>query len=189
LKKKAKARSKSTPAQPAQGGLRGWIQARRQVLGFILLFGLLMGLYYSLLLIPAVDYLLYQYLKANAMTANLILQALGQSTQLNDVTISSGSHAVSVRRGCDGTEPAWLFAAAVMAYPALWNQRWKAILTGLTLILGLNVFRIVSLFLIRVFAPDWFETAHVEIWPTVFILVAVLLWVNWLQGLKQARKS
>lgn len=150
---------------------------------FIFVFGMLMGLYYALLLVPAIDYLLYLYLKANAWSANFILHLFGQPTDLNEVTISTPGHSVSVRRGCDGTEPAWLFSAAVLAYPAAWRQKFQAVLVGAGIILGLNVVRIVSLYVIRLMRPAWFESAHLEIWPTIFIIVAVLLWITWLKKL------
>ena len=152
------------------------------MLRFVLVFGLLLGAFYALVLFPWADRLLYEYLRANAWMANVILRGLGAHTQVSDVTIRSGDFAISVRRGCDALEPAWFFSAAVLAFPVRWRCKPRGLLLGVTAILLLNLVRIVSLFFIGRHLPKFFPAAHLEFWPVAFILVALALWIVWIRS-------
>jgi exosortase H (IPTLxxWG-CTERM-specific) len=155
-----------------------WIPVWR----FLTVFGVLLGAYYALILLPASDRALYEYLRINARLANAILNALGQITQVDETTIRSADMSVSVRRGCDAIEPAWFFCAAVLAFPAPWRRKWFPLIAGTAVVLALNLARIVSLFLIGRWWPRFFPMAHLELWPAAFIVTAVLLWLWWIRS-------
>ncbi|MFA7342788.1 MAG: hypothetical protein WC003_00660 [Terrimicrobiaceae bacterium] len=82
-----------------------------------------MGIFYALLLIPAVDRAMYDYLAANAWISHALLNLFGFGTVLNQTQISSADFSIVVRRGCDAVEPAALFASAVLAFPAPWEKK------------------------------------------------------------------
>ena len=158
---------------------RDWYETKKPVFNFGLKFGLLIVLLYTLLAMPFFDRWLYAYLKANAWCANGILRAFGQQSQLSDVTITSPRFAMAIRRGCDAVEPTWLFCAAVVAFPAPWGKRLLGMAAGIVLLQLLNLVRIVTLYWVGVHLPAFFNSAHVEVWPVIFILVAILLFVAW----------
>ena len=160
--------------------MQGW----RPVLWFGFKFCLLMAAYYGLVLVPFVDRLFYQYLRANALVSSAIINLLGQANQVSEVTIRSGGFAIAIRRGCDALEPAWFFCAAVLAFPEAFSRKWPGILVGAGIILLMNLARIVSLFLIGLRSPGLFEIVHLEIWPAAFILAAILLWAGWIRWAK-----
>jgi exosortase/archaeosortase family protein len=54
-------------------------------------------------------------------------------------------------------------------------------LTGIILLQALNLVRIITLYWIGVHLPSFFNSAHMEIWPTAFIIVAITLFVGWKQ--------
>jgi len=159
---------------------QAWYAGKRPVLLFLLKFGLLMGAFYALLATTYFDRLLYSYLQANAWLSNAILRGLGQPTHLNDVTIQSPSFAVAIRRGCDAVEPTWLFCAAVLSFKAPLVHKLFGILVGILLLQALNLVRIVTLFWIGLHLPSIFNSAHMEIWPTAFIVVTIVLFVTWI---------
>jgi len=140
-----------------------------------------MVLFYGLTLTPFFDRLLYAYLVANAWLANAVLHLFGEATQISNITIRSSRFAITVRRGCDAIEPAWFFCAAVLAFPASWKARILGALAGSLLLQGLNVIRIVSLYYLGFLFPRLFSIAHLEIWPAVFIVTAMLLWIGWIR--------
>jgi len=160
---------------------RAWYEGKQAILWFGLKFGLLVAAFYALLLVPACEGLLFIYLKANAWTANALLDALGQGSQLSDVTITSPRFSMAIRRGCDAVEPTWLFCAAVLSYPGSIGRKAVGILTGIVVLQTLNLIRIVSLYFIGVYLPGIFNTAHLEIWPTVFIIVAIVMMAGWIE--------
>jgi len=147
---------------------------------FGLMFGALMGLFYLLILAPVFDRMLYSYLEANAWLANGILNGLGQETHVSEITIRAARYAITVRRGCDAVEPSWFFCAALLSFPAPFTRKLVGIIVGALLLQALNLIRIVSLFFIGLHRPQFFNTAHVEIWPAVFIVVAISLWIGWI---------
>ena len=144
-----------------------------------------MALYYGLILTPFFDRLLYMYLSANAWLSSGILNALGQNTLVSEIVIRSARFAITVRRGCDGIEPAWFFCSAVLSFPAPIVRKISGIVAGVVLVLGLNVVRIVTLFLVGLHYPGFFDTLHLEIWPVIFILVVILLWAGWARWTKR----
>ena len=144
------------------------------------MFGVLMGLFYILILTPFFNRLLYSYLGANAWLASGILNLLGQDSHVSEITVHTVRFAITVRRGCDAIEPSWFFCAALLAFPAPFSRKIMGIVVGAVLLQGLNLVRIVSLYFIGVHRPQFFNTAHVEIWPAIFILVAISLWIAWI---------
>jgi exosortase H (IPTLxxWG-CTERM-specific) len=164
----------------------------RPVALFLATFVVLVGGYYALILQPWCDRSLYGYLAANARAANTVLRWLAQDTHVSGVTVRSSRYAISIRRGCDGIEPAWLFCAAVIAFPAPWKRKVAILPAGVALILGLNLVRIVSLYFIGLEMPAFFPTAHLEIWPAVFMVAALILWGAWVgttKGNSSVRKA
>ena len=169
------------PRHSLRGRLHSWYQDKGPVLRFGLIFGGLVAILYGILALPFFDKLLYSYLVANAWSANHILNALGQHTHVSDVVISSPQFSMAVRRGCDAVEPTWLFCAAVFAFPAPLREKLLGMGIGIVALQLLNLIRLVTLYWIGLHAPNLFNSAHMEIWPTVFILVAIVLFVFWKQ--------
>jgi exosortase/archaeosortase family protein len=157
-----------------------WYAGKREIVWFGLKFGVLVAAFYALLLVPDCERLLYIYLEAYAWLANAVLNVLGQGSQVTEVTITSPHFSMAIRRGCDAVEPTWLFCAAVLSYPAPLGSKAVGILVGIVVLQVLNLIRILSLYVIGVYFPIFFNTAHVEIWPVVFIVVAIVLMVGWI---------
>jgi exosortase H (IPTLxxWG-CTERM-specific) len=158
---------------------RSWYAGKSPVFQFGLKFGALMVLLYALLATTFFDRLLYSYLEANAWIANFILNGLGQHSHVTEVTISSPQFNMAIRRGCDAVEPTWLFCAAVVSFPATLRHKLLGVLAGIVVLQVLNLARIVTLYWIGIHLPGLFNSAHLEIWPTLFILTAILLFIAW----------
>ena len=158
---------------------QSWYSGKSPVLKFVLQFGLLVVLLYVLLAIPFCDRLLQSYLVATAWLSNVILNAMGQDTQVSEVTIRSSQFAIVIHRGCDAVEPTWLLCAAVSCFPVPLMRKVVGMLGGIVLLQLLNLVRIVTLYWIGIHCPAFFNSAHMEIWPTAFIIVAIMLFTVW----------
>ncbi len=174
-----KQRPGTTPETSAQARWRTWYADRRPVLQFGLKFGVLLVLLYVLLAMPFFDRALYAYLEANAWLANGILCALGQHTHVSEVIIQSPKFAMAIRRGCDAVEPTWLLCAAIVSFPAPLRHKLWGMAAGIVLLQLLNLMRIVTLYWIGIHLPAFFNSAHLELWPTAFIVVAIVFFVSW----------
>ena len=178
-----------TAPAAAQPGWRAWWRDCAPALRFLAVFGLLLGVFYVAILLPACDHAFYRYLCVNATVANALLRGLGQATTVAEVTIRSAQHAVSIRRGCNAIEPAWFFCAAVLAFPGHWKRKPAGLVVGVASLLALNLVRIVSLYFIGLHLPQFFPAAHLEVWPVVFILVALALWIAWIRWSQKDDRS
>jgi exosortase family protein XrtM len=178
-------RSDNKPAGLSWGALtdewRTWWRAKAPVLFFGARFVALIVLLYAFLALPAADHALYGYLQANAWLSNGILNVLGQGTHVSDVTIASSTtpFAIAIRRGCDAVEPTWLLCAAILAFPGPWKRKLAGMLAGVVVLQLLNLVRIVSLYLVGSRFPSMFPSMHLEIWPALFIVVAIALFIGW----------
>ena len=164
-----------------------WYASRGPVLRFGLNFGLWMALFYALLSTPFFDRALYGYLEANAWLANAILRGLGQPTHVSEVTIQSPQFVMAIRRGCDAVEPTWLLCAAMISFPVPFLHKLRGMLAAIVLLQVLNLVRIVTLYWIGIHLPGFFNSAHLELWPTLFIVVAIAFFIGWKESSPQPK--
>ena len=156
-----------------------WYADRSPVFRFGLNFGLWLVLLYVLLALPFFDRVLYGYLEANAWLAHAILRGLGQPVRVSEVTIASPQFTMTLRRGCDAVEPTWLLGAAMLSFPAPVPHKFRGMLAAIILLQGLNLVRIVTLYWVGIHLPAFFNSAHLEVWPTLFIVVAIAVFIGW----------
>jgi exosortase H (IPTLxxWG-CTERM-specific) len=119
------------------------------------------------------------YLALNARISAFLLRALGTTVEASGKVLSGDATSLSVESGCDGIQPTSLFASAVLAFPGSLRSKLVGILIGAPVILGMNLIRIVTLFVAHSRFPDVFETMHKAVWPAIFIFLAALLWFAW----------
>lgn len=111
------------------------------------------------------DRLLFDYLRLNAWLSGFVLYLLGHGVTLSGVEFQSAKAVTAARKSCNAVDPAWMFAAAVLAFPAPWRSKLLGMVAGFSALLPFNLVRIVTLFLAKSYAPEWFPTIHLEIWP------------------------
>ena len=141
-----------------------------------------MLLYYALEVTPLCERVFWPInLRANAWASNLILSGLQQHTTVTGNTIKSDNLTFVIKRGCDATEPIWMLAAGVIAFPAPLLRKLVGILAGTMLLLGINLLRVVGLFFVRRDHPGIYDTLHLTVFPAVFIMLAFVIWYGWVE--------
>ena len=172
--------SRNDPGREDSGTPSGWIPAKRPVMRFILVFGAFLAAFYAISLTPFAENRLWPaYLEINAQISGAVLRALGETAHVDHRAIFSSRALVLIERGCDAIHPSALFVAAVLASPVPWLAKLPGILLGTLALMVINLFRIVSLFYVKIHFPAAFEVMHVEVWQAVFIFLAVFLWALW----------
>jgi exosortase H (IPTLxxWG-CTERM-specific) len=165
-----------------RAGTAAWYRQKGPVFQFVLVFGLLLGVFYAATLSSFFHRTLFPAtMRLNARLSAPLLNALGQATTVSGSSIASARFSIDVARGCDAVEPAALFAAAVLAFPAPWRRKWPGLALGVLLLFALNLGRIVSLFLVGVYWPRLFHSLHADVWQVVFIVLAIVCWAGWIQ--------
>lgn len=174
------ARREAIATRKGKAPSQSWLAGKRPILRFVLVFAVLTAafniLYYAKL---ARTDLFRSYLNANALVSAFVLRGLGTEAQASSGVLSSSAFSMKIAVGCDGLQPIALYCFAVLASPIPWRFKLPGLLAGTAALLGLNVVRIVTLFWAGLHAPRLFEMLHVDVWQTVFIIAALLLWILW----------
>ena len=157
------------------------MQTHGRDLRFLLIFASLMGLYYlASTTKPVADGFFPAYLRLNAWASEHIVHWFGyEDMERNGNALLCPRGSITVEAGCDAVEPSALFVSAVMASPVAFMSRLSAAALGTTLLMLLNLFRIIALFLTKVHWKKAFDIMHLDVWQAVFIFSAILLWALW----------
>lgn len=119
--------------------------------------------------------------KWTAISSSTALNWVGYETHVEGTILASGQFSVNIAPECTAIGPIIIFIAAVLAQPA------SAISTTLGLVLGIcalsfiNLIRIVNLFWIGINYPDYLSFAHLIVWQSMMIIIAIILWLYWRQ--------
>lgn len=156
------------------------VSARRRSIAFLLRFvGLLVAFYLIVASRPVNDRVIVPFTAGIARVAGVVLNAIGEKSEVVGTEIRSSSFGVNIENGCNGVETALLFGAAVLAFPASWKRRLVGLLAGFLAIQALNLFRVVTLVWIGIHRPALFNSSHTVIWQSVVVLFGVVLFLLW----------
>ncbi|MGB1204217.1 MAG: archaeosortase/exosortase family protein [Chitinophagales bacterium] len=114
-----------------------------------------------------------------ASIGSFILNIFGFDTHANGYGINSPDFSISISTGCDAVEPIALFVIAILSFYYPLSLKLKGILVGVPTLLFLNLFRVLSLFLIGIYIPSIFDMMHYEVWQVLFIMLTILMWLYW----------
>lgn len=192
-KRRAEARDASSggrasspgPGAPAAAASGDWVATKGPALRFVLIAAALMLLFYGVFYTspeesPAIDAFIRGYLGAYASAAAFVLDLLGLDAGSRGTTLFLGGRAVEVVRGCDAMEPIAFFTAAVIAVQVPWRWKLVGLGAGVPLLVLLNLVRIMALALVSAKLPELFETAHVTVAQTLFVVCTLCLWFLWM---------
>lgn len=147
---------------------------------FLARFVVALGAFYFLVAIqPVNDRVVVPFTEFLVRVSTALLAVLGEKAVSFGTVIQSPAFVVDVKNGCNGIEAALLLVAAMLAFPASAKRRAQGIATGLAVIQGVNLFRIVSLFWLGVHHRAAFELFHAAVWQTALILLAVGIFLAW----------
>ncbi len=176
--------SAKTPRPTPRRRPKTWMETHGRDLKFIVIFVSLMSVYYFATTTALLNERFFPwYLDATAEAGGVVLHAVGYDnvrvvgTAMDTIDNSSGT--ISVERGCDAIAPTALFVSAVIASPASLGSRLFAILAGTSILMVVNLLRIISLFLTAVHWPKIFDFMHLDAWQWAFIALAVFMWGVW----------
>ncbi len=153
---------------------------RRPETRFLILFLVILGVSFTVIALQSVnDRFVIPYTTQVARLAGLVLDLLGEDITIRGVILSSPRFAVTIYNGCNGLVTSLIFVSGVLAFPSSLRSKVLGVIGGLVAIQIINMIRIVSLFYIGIYLPQFFNQSHVFIWQSVVILAGVSLWVLW----------
>jgi exosortase/archaeosortase family protein len=121
--------------------------------------------------------------KGAAVASWVLLEGLGRlagfPVLLEGTNLRSNTFVVDVSPACSGAVPSMIYLAAIFAYPASWKAKLIGAGLGMAIIHGANLIRVVGLFLIGLFATQFFHETHVYIAQALVVAIAVATWLFW----------
>lgn len=98
---------------------------------------------------------------------------------IDGTNLASGDFRVDVAPGCSGVVPTMIYLSAVLAYPSSRRSKLIGAGLGIAIIHGVNLARVMGLFLIGLFARQYFHDTHVYVAQALVVAVAVATWLYW----------
>ena len=114
-----------------------------------------------------------------ASQAAWILKAAGLKVYASGITISGEGFSVRILANCNAIFEIMLFLSAVIAFPALLKEKVVGGVVGVIFIYSLNLLRVVLLFLVGVYSPQFFEGTHIYVAQSIFIVTVAIFWLFW----------
>ena len=93
------------------------------------------------------------------------------------------AHRVSLEvvRGCDGAGTLFLLTAAILTFSTSLKYKFFGLLTGITLLVAINLLRIIGLYFVMAYHGQWFTPIHTFFAPTFIIIIGCLFFAGWTQ--------
>jgi len=160
--------------------IKPFLSLRHPITRFCVLFLILILLFSFLLsLEPIKQYFYDPFTSLIASQAAWILKALGLNVYASDIIISGEGFSVKILANCNAIFEIMLFLSAVIAFPALLKEKLVGGILGSIFIYLLNLLRVVILFMIGVYSPQFFEETHIYVSQSIFIVMVAMFWLFW----------
>ena len=117
--------------------------------------------------------------KWTAISSSKVLNGFGYETHVEGTILASGQFSVNIAPECTAIGPIIIFIAAVLAQPASAKSTIIGLILGICTLSVINLLRIVNLFWIGINYPDYLSFAHLIVWQSVMIILAIILWLYW----------
>ena len=172
---------KPQDAIPLAEKIKPFFSFRHPVTRFCIIFAALLILFSLIMFQESADrYFIQPFTVLIASQAAWVLKALGMKVASAGITITGEGFSVEILGNCNAVFEMGLFLCAVVAFPAKLVEKAFAGIVGVIFIYCLNLLRVVSLFLIGVYAPQHFEESHVYVSQTIFIALVSFFWLIWI---------
>lgn len=163
--------------------MKFWWEEKKPILKLLLFFIIGIVLFLIITNLPFFKDVIYPRIIAmNSAVSSFVLKIIGYGTTWDADKIISDQTTISIKKGCDALAPVAIFASVLLAYPASWKPKLKAVILGVFTLLGINIIRIISLFLFQIHAPELFDLMHLVIWQGIFIFLALMLCFYWIKS-------
>jgi len=108
-----------------------------------------------------------------------VLELAGNEIIRVGTIIKSNGFSMNIYYKCTGVYQTAGFVAGVLAYPTAFRAKVVGVVWGSLVIGFINVFRLVSIFYIGLYIPEWVAFSHSVIWEALMILSTILVWRLW----------
>lgn len=124
-----------------------------------------------------------------ARSTGIVLNLMGFGASVDGTILRTSDFAANIVTECTAVGPLIVFLGAIVAYPATLRAKTIGAILGIVVLMGVNLGRIVSLFWIGTSYPQYLDLAHLLVWQTAIIVLAIVLWLFWAERFARARTA
>ncbi len=146
---------------------------------YVIFFACILSFYTLLRTSVVREYLADPLAVAFASVGGLALNLLSLKATASGTLLRVEGFSATIDDVCTGIFVVAIYLSAVLAFPSRAGEKLKGLLIGASVILILNMVRVVSLMYIGRYFPEFFETAHLLVWQSLIIFSALLVWIYW----------
>lgn len=166
-----------------------WLHANRPILRFVGVFALAIGMFFAVMATSTMRHRVFPaYLRANAVGSAAVLRVFGRDARAEGNAVVAPGCSLQIEKGCDAVDPTALLLAAMLAFPAPLRSKLGGMVLGTLALAAINFARIVLLFYVQLYWPDWFHVMHVDVFQVAFIALALIFWLAWAMWSTRDRK-
>lgn len=144
-----------------------------------ILFGVILaGLHAFTWLFALKGYIKWGYGTAHVVSWLLNSMGIANSVDYNIIHLKNDTW--NVTSECTAVNAVFLFVSFVCAYSSALKSKALGLVSGIPLILAVNILRLVVLGWITEYWPRHAHFFHDFVWETVFIFFIILLWLAWI---------
>ena len=151
----------------------------RLTVRFCLSFLLLIAIFSSLTSSRLIGVVLHERLTRLIAILSASILALFGNASASGHQLAFNGFLASVEGACDGVQPTYIYAAAVLAFPSRWRDKGWGILVGIPAIFLINFIRVATMMLCGAYWPHLFDWAHLYGWQALVITLTMAVWVFW----------
>ena len=160
--------------------IKAFLTLRHPITRFCALFLILILVFSFLLSLEPIKHYFYDpFTSLIASQAAWILNTLGMKVYASGIIVSGEGFSVKILANCNAIFEIMLFLSAVIAFPALLKEKLVGGILGSIFIYLLNLLRVIILFLIGVYSPQFFEETHIYVSQSIFIVMVAMFWLFW----------
>jgi len=178
--KRRRAKLKRPEKAAIRKKIKAFLTLRHPITRFCALFLILILVFSFLLSLEPIKHYFYDpFTSLIASQAAWILNTLGMKVYASGIIVSGEGFSVKILANCNAIFEIMLFLSAVIAFPALLKEKLVGGILGSIFIYLLNLLRVIILFLIGVYSPQFFEETHIYVSQSIFIVMVAMFWLFW----------
>lgn len=108
-----------------------------------------------------------------------LLQLLGQPVHQTGLSVSSPLVNLKITPACTGIYQIVVLSGGLVALSKTGKERTRGIIQGSMILMGINIFRITSIYYVALLIPEWVPFIHGVFWEGVMVLFVPLFWIYW----------
>jgi exosortase/archaeosortase family protein len=168
--------------------IKEWAVRNKHIIQFCIIFFVVLFSLHYLYIRYTYSKLLMFYARIAALTFGGLLRIFGVDVSVVGNIISFNQSMLNIGPECTNLACLMVYFAGVIAYPTSLKNRGLGLLYGTVILYLVNILRLGLLTIAEVAGGRVFDFIHSFLWPTLFIIFGIIVWVWWIDHITRRKK-